>query len=309
MDIYWIKDKKRCGPATVPDVISMVQTGELSPDTLGWHAGCSDWEQLCKLPALEEALSKGNHNEGNKADLPPLPPPSPQAPLLQQPAIDVTINHQPPEAGKQTQIKLPSPWVRLGARLVDCSIYAAIASAIVALCGLNFNNIILPLFWAPMIILEALLLSRRGSTPGKALMGITIGTIGTNQKLTFRRALFRSISVNVIGMGCLLFPVCLITITFSYYLLTKRGITIWDAQSLTLPLQVRKTTFGHYAAAAIIMYTMAQVAGYSLLYTPGAFETIEQVSPDTAKQLREMMPNLPGAKSKPSSGTTPQPLQ
>jgi hypothetical protein len=140
-------------------------------------------------------------------------------------------------------------------------------------------------------------------------LGITIGTIGTNQKLTFRRALFRSISVNVIGMGCLLFPVCLITITFSYYLLTKRGITIWDAQSLTLPLQVRKTTFGHYAAAAIIMYTMAQVAGYSLLYTPGAFETIEQVSPDTAKQLREIMPNLPGAKSKPSSGTTPQPLQ
>lgn len=31
MDIYWIADKKKCGPATVPDVISLVQMGELTP--------------------------------------------------------------------------------------------------------------------------------------------------------------------------------------------------------------------------------------------------------------------------------------
>ncbi len=309
MDIYWIKDKKRCGPATVPDVISMVQMGELSPDTLGWHTGCAGWSPLSTLPALEEALKEKNDNGGDEAKLPPLPPPASQTPLPQSPAIDVTINHQPPAKEQQAQIKLPAPWVRLLARLVDCSIYAAIAATVVALCGLNFNNIIMPLFWAPMIILEALLLSRRGATPGKMLMGITIGTIGTNQKLTFRRALYRSISVNVIGMGCLLFPVALITITFSYFMLTKRGITIWDAQSLTLPLQVRKTNFGHGAAAVIIMYAMTQITGYSLLYTPGALESIEQVSPDTAKQLREIMPNLPGEKSKSSSTTTPQPLQ
>ncbi|HIX20727.1 MAG TPA: DUF4339 domain-containing protein, partial [Candidatus Akkermansia intestinigallinarum] len=58
MDIYWIKDKRRCGPATVPDVISLVQMGEISPDTKGWHAGCKQWMPLRELPALSDFLNE-----------------------------------------------------------------------------------------------------------------------------------------------------------------------------------------------------------------------------------------------------------
>lgn len=56
MDIYWIKDKQRRGPATVPDILSLVQSGELTPDTLGWHAGCTGWQPLRELPALCDFL-------------------------------------------------------------------------------------------------------------------------------------------------------------------------------------------------------------------------------------------------------------
>ncbi len=60
MDIYWIKDKSQCGPSTVPDVISLLQMGELTPETLGWHAGCKKWLPLRELPALADFLNKKN---------------------------------------------------------------------------------------------------------------------------------------------------------------------------------------------------------------------------------------------------------
>ena len=58
MDIYWIADKRQCGPATVPDVLSLVQMGELSPDTRGWHAGCENWMPLRELPALADFMKE-----------------------------------------------------------------------------------------------------------------------------------------------------------------------------------------------------------------------------------------------------------
>ncbi|MBQ9835074.1 MAG: DUF4339 domain-containing protein [Akkermansia sp.] len=65
MDIYWIENGKRKGPVTVPDIISLVQMGELTPDTQGWHAGCAAWMPLRELPALADFL--GNLENRSKA--------------------------------------------------------------------------------------------------------------------------------------------------------------------------------------------------------------------------------------------------
>ena len=72
MDIYWIADKKQCGPATVPDVLSLVQMGELTPDTRGWHAGCEKWMPLRELPALADFLEEKPEPEPAE-ELPPVP--------------------------------------------------------------------------------------------------------------------------------------------------------------------------------------------------------------------------------------------
>ena len=313
MDIYWIQDKQRRGPATVPDVIALVQMGELTPDTLGWHEGCPNWRPLRELPALADFLGEMTDKSKGAAPLPPLPP-LPAAPPQEstRPVVDlnITINQPANSNINPADVRLPAPWARLAARLVDSSLYAAVAAGLLSLTGLNYNDMLMPLFWLPMVFLEALLLSRHGTTPGKRLMGIAVSTIGSAQQLTFRRALIRSFAVNILGMGCYLFPICVVTISMSYFLLVRRGLAIWDAQSLTLPIQIRKTGIGHYIAAAVIMYIMAQITAFSLLQMPGTLETVEQISPDTAKQLRELMPNLPGSSSHtPPSADTPQPLQ
>ena len=73
MDIYWIADKRQCGPATVPDVLSLVQMGELSPDTRGWHAGCENWMPLRELPALADFLKEKEEEPQQQEELPPVP--------------------------------------------------------------------------------------------------------------------------------------------------------------------------------------------------------------------------------------------
>lgn len=313
MDIYWIQNKQRRGPATVPDIIALVQMGELTPDTPGWHEGCTDWRPLRELPALADFLGEMTDKSKGAAALPPLPPApvtteSEQLPPVGE--INITLNQSADSKINPSEVKLPAPWARLAARLVDSSLYAAMAMGLLSLTGLNYSDMLMPLFWLPMVFLEALILSTRGTTPGKWLMGISVSTLGSVRQLTYRRALIRSFAVNIMGMGCYLFPICIITISLSYFLLTRRGIAIWDAQSLTLPLQIRKTGIGHYVAAAVIMYTMAQITAFSLLRMPGAIDAVEQVAPDTARQLREFMPDLPGSSSQaPSSTGTPQPLQ
>ena len=184
MDIYWIKNKQRQGPATVPDIIALVQMGELTPDTPGWHAGCSNWLPLKELPALVDFLgelkNKSKNSAPESANLPPLPPQTtePTQAAAPPPSIDITIAGVP-KNGITGPVSLPAPWARLAARLVDSSLYAAIAMGLLSLTGISYNDIIMPLFWLPMIFLEALMLWRKGTTPGKAIMGITVSTIGT----------------------------------------------------------------------------------------------------------------------------------
>ena len=85
---------------------------------------------------------------------------------------------------------------------------------------------------------------------------------------------------------------------------------MWDAQSLTLPLQIKKPRILHYMIAFFIIYFTAQIAAFNLVSMPGAIEVIEQTSPETARSLREMMPELSAAKSSAESTqpSTPQPL-
>lgn len=312
MDIYWIKDKKKHGPATVPDVISLVQMGELTPDTLGWHAGCSNWAPLRELPALVDFLGE-LQNRSKEADEPQTKEKPEAQPTEAQPVVQMEVTLPQSQAiDSREAVTLPLPRTRLMARLIDSSLYAAIAGGVVYLLQIPFSDMLLPLFWAPMVFIEAALLTYLGTTPGKRMMGIAVSTFGqSSTPMTFSRALFRSLSVNIIGMGCYLFPVGIVTILISYFMLTRRGITMWDAQCMTLPLQRRKASVRHFLLAGIIIYTSLQLMSQAIIRTPGTLEMLEQTSPEMAQTLRDMMPDLPASSG--SGGDkaqqTPQPLR
>ncbi len=286
MDIYWIQDKQRRGPATVPDVISLVQMGELTPETLGWHAGCPQWMPLRELPALADFLGQNNHDNGENetsdngtAPVPPSPDKAPDTAPTTPVILAVGV--------------APSPMARLMARLLDTSLYCVLALGLIRLSGAAYDSALLPgtpLFWLPMLLLEALFLSKWGTTPGKRLMGINLLPHRQTVPLTFGRALHRSFLVFFLGVGMYIFPLSLLMAAFTAWRLKHSPITLWDARTRTIPVQTRPTTPARILTAIIIVYLAMNAAGYLLQpWMPDMLQEMEQSSPETAKTLRSFM--------------------
>ena len=117
------------------------------------------------------------------------------------------------------------PWRRLLARTVDLL-------PIGYLLPPNINETLIPigalivfyLLWLPV---EALFLSRTGTTPGKWIFGIRITTV-TGENLSYGQALKRSFLVFFQGEGFSIPIINIFTRFFAYRRLTKTGGTLWD---------------------------------------------------------------------------------
>ena len=202
---------------------------------------------------------------------------------------------------------------RLMARLVDSALYAAAALGVAYSLGLEYSSYYTPsapAFWLPMVVLEALFLSRLGTTPGKWLMGIRLASLLGSPRISFGRALLRSALVFFLGTGLMMFPVGLVMMLFSYWSLRSRGICLWDARATTLPVQPAKSGAGRFAGAAITIYLALTAAGLFMQpWIPTMLDEVEKQSPDAARQLRELMQfQLPGTQQG-NTPTIPQPKE
>lgn len=133
------------------------------------------------------------------------------------------------------------PWPRFIARLMDTYVFSLVVGVIFTI----FNSFIFDLLniqasygltsivilWivagVMFLIIEALLLSTVGTTPGKFLMGVRINKkIG--QSITFSEAMKRTWSVWFRGLGLNIPLITLFTLISSYQHLSREGITSWD---------------------------------------------------------------------------------
>ena len=276
MDIYWIADKKKCGPATVPDVLSLVQMGELTPDTRGWHAGCGQWMPLRELPALADFLQEKQEEEA----LPEVPgeteAPSPGVP-------DGAV-----------RVYLPSPAVRLLARLVDMALYLALVYGVIYVRQIPFNAFLLPscpLLWVAFVALEAGLVSSLGTSPGKALLGIQVRRVNSGP-MTLGCALSRASMVFVCGMGMMVSLLPLFMMGYSWWMLRSRGISLWDARCATLPLMLKPASVARQILAVCVVFACFHVSSLCLQpWLPGMIEAVERESPEAGQYLRGLLPS------------------
>ncbi len=316
MDIYWIKDKKQCGPSTVPDVISLLQVGELTPDTLGWHSGCQKWVPLRELPALADFLKKDAttpaEEEPEASETPSTPEEEPAAPAPAQQEESASLpaipgEEAPKEAATARRVYLPSPVARLLARFVDYGLYTMLFYSVLYLREVPYDAALLlsvnPLLWLPMVALEAGLLSTWGTTPGKALMGIRITTFGDAPRLGYLRAFMRSLMVFTLGMGVMMPQLLPIMLAFEYWMLRRRGITPWDARCSTLPTQSTPALPSRYVLAIITLYTSAVIAASCVQpWFNAMVADIEKSSPELARTLRQYLPEeQPAAPAAPAA--------
>lgn len=276
MDIYWIADKKKCGPATVPDVLSLVQMGELTPDTRGWHAGCEQWMPLRELPALADFLQEKQEEEA----------------LPEVPGETETPSPGVPEGA--VRVYLPSPAVRLLARLVDMALYLALVYGVIYVRQIPFNAFLLPscpLLWIAFVALEAGLVSSLGTTPGKALLGIQVRRVNSGP-MTLGCALSRASMVFVCGMGMMVSLLPLFMMGYSWWMLRSRGISLWDARCATLPLMLKPASVARQILAVCVVFACFHVSSLCLQpWLPGMIEAVERESPEAGQYLRGLLPS------------------
>lgn len=280
MDIYWIADKKKCGPATVPDVLSLVQMGELTPDAKGWHAGCDQWMPLRELPALADFLQEKPVEE-------------PEA-LPEVPAETETLPAGVPEGA--VRVYLPSPAARLLARLVDMALYMALVYGVIYTRQIPFNAHLLPsnpLVWIAFVALESGLVASLGTTPGKALLGIHVRSVNSGP-MTMGRAFARACMVFVCGMGMMVSLLPLFMMGYSWWTLRSRGISVWDARCTTLPLMLRPASVARQILAVCVIFVCFELASLCMQpWLPGMIEAVEQQSPEAGQWMRQLLPDEP----------------
>lgn len=152
------------------------------------------------------------------------------------------------------------PWVRCFARLCDYCLLKLFLTAQLILVAtitgklLNFPSykawfFAIPFSW---IVVETLLLSTWGTTPGKWLLTTSIRDIRGN-KLSHQTAFLRSAEVWVKGVGLGVPIICCITQIISFNQLTKPlGKTSWDLNGECIVNHSRLNPLGVMGVIAII---------------------------------------------------------
>ena len=276
MQIYWIHKGQRCGPVSVPDILAKIQLGELSPDSLGWHSGCTEWLPLRDLPALADFLNTPSPEEPEEA-----PAAAPDQPT-------------PPDDQFQLKVMLPGPGIRFLARLADLALYATAVLTVMYVLQVPYNRYFqpgTPLFWLPMIFIEAFMLIRWRTTPGKRWLGIGFQSI--RGSLTYGAALMRSMLVFILGIGCMNPIFALVTMALSYIGVSRRGVTLWDLRSGTLPMVGKSPSQGKIIFVIIFLFISVQLCSlYLQPWLPDMLQELQENSPEAAHMLEEWMSGM-----------------
>lgn len=300
MDIYWIQDKKKCGPSTVPDIISRIELGELTPDTRGWHAGCQGWMPLRELPALADFLHREQTDTAandSRSDTIILTDDAAEQPADSDTPVTAAEADEPQDNAESAEKELPTyalaaPSARLLARMIDVAAYLALVYGAVYVRQIPFNPALLPsnpLFWLPFIVLEGALIAFVGVTPGKWLLGIRLGRIGTaGPTLGFLQCLNRAFMVFVCGMGMMFSFLPFITCGISWWLLRRRGITPWDMRCGTLPIRLTPLTpLGVLVVLAVLLGCFLLITHCLQPWEQAMWEEIARQSPEMGDWMQQ----------------------
>lgn len=199
---YYIEREKMKGPISEDEIRRMLEEGILKRDSYLWSESMTDWKKASEISCFLGSQSLKNV----------------YAPIPSNGFKESVANNEKKEV---------HPWMRYWARQLDLMLisvffYLFIPSFLRGSIGiLSFSYVA---FW---ILIESLLLTNFGTTPGKWFFKIEISD-RLGGRLNFAQALKRSFLVWFRGMGCGLPIVQLIMMFISYRNLKKYGDTSWD---------------------------------------------------------------------------------
>ncbi|MCE9520568.1 MAG: RDD family protein [Verrucomicrobia bacterium] len=227
---YFISNAgERTGPHSQFNVIERIRDGTLKGEELAWHMGLPEWKPLRDLHEFADYW---------------------------KPTPEIIAEAEHVRQVARIALDTPQPWLRFWARIMDYFWFSMLfsllmnlllpqASAWIEAARENLmlgqpitqaQTIFLILFPPAMFLLfvplEAYWLSRRGTTPGKALLRIQIRRLDGTLP-TFHQALLRSLLVLMKGtFFFLFFPFPqLFIMSWCRIRLVQLGTTSWDEQT------------------------------------------------------------------------------
>lgn len=211
MDIWIIQDGEKTGPIHDFEVRRRIEKGELHADTPVWHEGLPTWQPLQSISLFEHEFDKPIEISGIEDPY--------------QPPVDT--GSLPPPLPTQTFI-----YRRFWARWCDLHLYSAIWWFALWLAGRNIGDLMMDpwismLHYIPWFALEAFLIHRFGTTPGKWLLDLSVvNPDGGNLNLT--ESIRRASRVMFFGIGLGWYLLTLICQVMAFVTTRRLGKSLWD---------------------------------------------------------------------------------
>lgn len=288
MEIYWISGGKKCGPAIVPDLLPLLESGEITPETKGWHKGCPDWTPLRDLPALAFYFKEDGREEFPPVGTDDAIPSSVRGASLPDAGSGETVPTAPIQV-----IAAPPPVLRFLARVLDSVLYMTLVFGLLRLLGAPFHPLYgTPLLWLPMYFLEGFLLSRYGATPGKMLLGISVTRLD-GSRLSGSQGIYRGIQVFLFGVGFMYSILPLFMMAISWYQVRMRGVATWDARLGLVPRMASHVGSERLLAALLLVFACMVAAGMLVqAWVPDMLAWMNEAFAGTGTEIPSWLKNM-----------------
>lgn len=231
MEIWVVEEDGKKGPFETYLLRERIEGGELSGDELAWHKDQNGWVRLREMDVFRSAFEPVDH-EVQEA----LPPPLPVEPY---------------------------PFLRFFARWFDALVYLLFFFSLLRLAGgaplQMYASPSVYLYFLPFLLLEATMLHKLATTPGKYLLGLRVVTL-EEKPLRLQAALVRSFRAFIVGLGLMVHPVLTgICHFYCIWYLLRRKETPWDTMTTTRVVGKR------IGMVAVFRFSLLFVAVVSLL--------------------------------------------
>lgn len=266
MELWLIIDGEKTGPIQDYDLRGRIARGEVARDTPAWHMGLDAWRPLGEIAVFagEFDRERGEPPELHTAEERPRggsPPPLPQPQVFGRRFWARWLD---------IHLYLAAWW--LGMWLAGRPIGAALNSVFIMVVQL-----------VPWFIIEAVLLHRFATTPGKWLLGLEVVN-ADGSRLSLAAATLRSFRILVGGIGFGWSFLALFCQGFSLFTARRLGRPLWDHAGNHV---VRAGEFVPWRIAGVVvgMFLAIQVQ-------------MAVISPHVMKSAGEMFPALKEALDK-----------
>lgn len=266
MDIYWIQDHEKKGPLPEVEVISMLEAGLIPENVRAWHAGCSEWVRIHDLPVLKEMFAiRKEKEERRKAE-----EEAPEGEAAELSVADPVEAGTVPEEAETAEdegvvLVVPYPYVRFLGRMADVMMHMTLYLAVLRILGVAFTPSFLPgsyeallYLCLPLVLIEAAFVGTLGTTPGKAMLGVSVRDYQGN-RLSFSTAFRRSLFVMVLGLGCFAPSLMALALFFSWWWVRRFGFTPWDRKLGTTDVLNESLTLRKVVMTLVLIILCLQI--------------------------------------------------